>query len=53
MYKYSGYIYNYDGTDIVKDPDYYEDPDMECDWDDEDDMDDGCDVYGELYGDQQ
>lgn len=31
MYKYGGYIYNHDGTDIVEDPDI--DPDAECDWD--------------------
>lgn len=39
MYKYAGFIYNYDGTDIVEDPDCldYEPEDdyneVEDDWD--------------------
>lgn len=34
MYKYGGYIYNHDGTDIVEDPDCLDyDPDAKCDLD--------------------
>lgn len=41
MYRYGGYIYNYDGTNIIEDPDFL-DYDQEDDEDDEDpDWDDG------------
>lgn len=34
MYKYGGYIYNYDGTDIYEDPDW-DDYDPEDDFEDD------------------
>lgn len=39
MYYYGGFIYNYDGTDIVEDPDAldYEPDDLDDDWIEEDD----------------
>lgn len=40
MYKYGGYIYNYDGTSIYDDPDEFQDDDLTDDYDEvEDDWD--------------